>query len=168
MRHGVPSSRRHFRRLHGFGRLVIRNAGVKRLAAANRVRERAHRFFQRRVGIGPMRIKNIHIRQTHPLERLVERRQQIFARTPFTIRARPHVVARLGRDDQFIAPFAEVFAQDATEGFLRRTTRRAVIVCQVKAGDAQVKRAQRDGPGVLVRILSRQNYARGRAKSAGA
>ncbi len=142
-----------FRRARRFRRLIIREAGVKRLAAADGVGQRAHRFLQRRVGVGPVRIKNVHVIQPHPLERLVQRRQQIFARTPFAVRPRPHVITRLCGDDQFIAPFAEVVAQDAAKGFLRRAVRRAVIVREVKMRDAKVKRAAGDGAGVVVGIV---------------
>jgi hypothetical protein len=84
---------------------------------------------------------------------LVERRQQVFARTPFAVWTGPHVITRLGGNDQFVAPLAKVFAHNAAESFLRRAVRRTVVVRQIKMRDAQIKRATNYRAGVLKRIL---------------
>jgi len=61
------------------------------------------------------------------------------------VRAGPHRVAGLGRDDQLIAVAREVFAQDAAEGLLGRARHRAVIVREVEVRDPEVEGAERDG-----------------------
>ena len=48
-------------------------------------------------------VENVHVIQAHAFEALVEAGDQVFARAPIPIGTVPHVVARLGRNDQFIA-----------------------------------------------------------------
>ncbi len=100
--------------------IVGGNAGVKRLPLANRVIESAHRLLERRLGIEAVRIEDVDIVEAHALEALVEAREHIFAAAPFAVRPRPHVIARLGRDHEFVAKAAEVAAQDVAEGKLGR------------------------------------------------
>ena len=114
--------------------------------------ESAGGFFQRRFGIGPVMIKNVHVIQSHPAQRLVERRQHIFPRAPVAIRPGPHVVTGLCGNNQLIPIRREVKLQQTAKRLLRRTVGRAVIISQVEMGDAQVKRAARDGPAVFKRI----------------
>ena len=77
-------------------------------------------------------------------EALVEARQQVLARPAVAVRARPHVVAGLGRDDQLVAVRAQVLGEDPPEVRLGRAVRRAVVVGQVEVGDAEVEGAADD------------------------
>ena len=137
---GVPSSSQDRGRLGGALGVVGRDADVERLALAHRRIERAHCLFQRRVGIEPVRIEDVDVVEPHPTEALVEAGEQIFAAAPFPVRAGPHVVAGLGRDDQFVAIGAEIAPQHLAEEFLGRPRRRPVVVGEVEVGDAEIER----------------------------
>ena len=66
----------------GFARLlgtVIGDAGIKGLALADRLSQRAHRLLERRFGIEAMRIKDVDVIQAHPAQALFEARQQVLA-----------------------------------------------------------------------------------------
>ena len=73
----------------------------------------------------------------------------MLARAGLTIGARPHVVARLGGDDQFVPMAGKVLHQDAADVFLSRSRRRAVVVREIEMSDATVKRAVHDAPGLF-------------------
>src|SRR5699024_11233422 len=64
--------------------------------------------------------------------------------TELTIGAWPHVVAGLGRDDEFVAQPGEVGAQHVPEIPLGGAARRSIIVGQVELSDALVERVQND------------------------
>ena len=87
--------------------------------------------------------------QAHALQRLVAARHQVLARTPLAVRARPHEIAGLRRDDHLVAERVEVLAHQRAEVFLGRARRRAVVVSQVEVRDAEVEGAARDGAAVL-------------------
>ena len=56
----------------------------------------------------------------------------------------PHVVAGLRRDDELVAVGTQVVTEDAAEVLLRRSVRRAVVVCEVEMGDAEIEGATHD------------------------
>ncbi len=58
-------------------------------------------------------------------------------------------MARLGGYDQFVAVADKIPDQDAADVFLRGAGRRAVVVGQIKVGDAAVKRAVHDSARFL-------------------
>src|SRR6185437_7037436 len=62
------------------------------------------------------------------------------------VRPRPHVVARLGGEDQLVAVGAEVLREDRAEVALGAAVGRAVVVGQVEVGDDAVERTPEDGP----------------------
>jgi hypothetical protein len=99
-------------------RIVGRDTGVKRFPLANRMIESAHRFLERRLGIETVRIEDVDVIEPHALEALIEARKHVFAAAPFAVRPRPHIIAGLGRDHEFVAKAAEVAAQDVAEGKL--------------------------------------------------
>src|ERR1700677_1123871 len=98
--------------LLGATRIVGGNADIKRLALANRVIERPHRFLERRLGIETVRVEDVDVIDAYALEALVEAGNQGFAPAPFAVRARPHEIARLGRDHELVAKDSEVAAPD--------------------------------------------------------
>jgi hypothetical protein len=129
---------------HRLARALARvggDAGVERLALADRAVERAHRLVERRLGVEPVRVEDVDVVQAHPRQALVQRREQVLARAPLAVRPRPHVVAGLGGDDQLVAEGREVLAEDAPEVQLGRAGRRAVVVGEVEVADAAVERA---------------------------
>ncbi len=132
----------HFARL---GRRIRRDAHVQRLARMHRGRKRAGGFFQRRVGIETMRIENIHVIQAHALQALIKRRQHVFPRSAaLAVRPRPHVPARLRRNQQFIAIRTEIVLEHSPEIGLGAAVRRAVVVRQIEVCDAEIERGAQD------------------------
>src|SRR6202012_703956 len=80
-----------------------------------------------------------------PAARLAHARQQVLARTAaLAVRARPHVVARLGGDDQLVAVGPEVLGEDRAEVALRAAVGRPVVVRQVEVGHAAVEGPAQD------------------------
>ena len=108
MSSGVPSSRRIRTASRGALGRVGGDAGVERLALAHRGVERAHRLLERRLGVEAVGVEDVDVVEAHPREALVEAGQQVLARAPLAVRAGPHVVARLGGDDQLVAVGREV------------------------------------------------------------
>ncbi len=88
----------------------------------------------------------------HTLEALVETGHEIFARAPVTIWAFPHVIASLGRDEQFVAIRAEIVIHKPPHCLLRTAVWRAVVIGKVEMGDAMVESVVRDGSAPLVRV----------------
>ena len=152
IRSGVPRSRED---RGGLARLlgrVGRDADVQRLALADGAVERAHRLLERRRRVEPVRVEDVDVVEPEPREALVEAREQVLARAPVAVRARPHVVAGLRRDDQLVAVGPEVVAQQPAEVLLRRAVRRAVVVREVEVRDAEVEGAAHDRPARLDRV----------------
>ena len=94
---------------------VRRDADVERLALAHRRVECAHRLFEGCVGVEAVVVEDVDVVEPEAAEALVEAGQQVLAGAEVAVRARPHVPARLGRDDQLVAQAPEVRAQDRTE-----------------------------------------------------
>ena len=108
--------------------------------------ERAHRLLERRLGVEAVRIEDVDVFEPHALEALVEAGEQVFAAAPLAVGARPHVVAGLAGDHEFVAIASEVAAQEVAEIDLRRARRRPVIVGEVEVGDPEVERGAQNGP----------------------
>src|SRR5262245_59636008 len=96
-----------------------------------------------------MRIEDVDIVDAHPLQALVEAGQDIFAAAEFAVRSRPHAIAGLGRDDEFITMAGEVRAQYVSKGLLGRSRRRTIVIGEIEVRDAQVEGAPADGPGIV-------------------
>jgi hypothetical protein len=95
-----------FQDLGGFPRalgIVRRDTDIERATRTDDIVQRAAGFFERRFRVEAMRIEDIDIVEAHALQALVTGRDEILAAAPFAIGTRPHVVTRLGRDDQLIA-----------------------------------------------------------------
>ena len=119
--------------------IVVGESGVKRLAAPDRLFQRAHRLLERRVGVHPVMVENIDIVKAHSHERLIEAREQVLAASPVSVGALPHRVAGLRGDDHLIPVGKEVLPHDPAEVLLGAARLRAVVVGQVKVRDPVVK-----------------------------
>ena len=139
-----PQIAQDLRRLARALRPVGGDPRVAGLARAHRGVERAHRLVQRRVGVEAVRVEDVDVVQAHPPQALIEAREQVLARAPLPVGARPHVVARLRRDDQLVAVAGEVLVEDASEVDLRAAVGRAVVVGEIEVGDAEIERAPHD------------------------
>ena len=65
-------------------------------------------FLEWGIRVVAMTVEEIHIVQIHALETLVEARHQILARAPIAVRTFPHIISRLGRDEEFVAIRLEI------------------------------------------------------------
>ncbi len=115
--------------------------------------ERPHGFLKGRLRIDAVGIEDVDIIEPHALERLVQAGDQIFAASAdVAIGAGPHVPARLGRNDQFVAIGGEVSCHDSAEILLGRAVGRPVIVRQVEMGDAAIEGPPKDGAAGLEHV----------------
>ena len=149
MRQGVPNVSQNARGLLGLFGTVVGDADIQGLPLADSGVERAHRLLERSVGVGAVAVENVHVVEPHALERGVEAGEQIFARAPLAVGTGPHIVARLGGDDEFVAVGMKVLLEEQAEGILGGTGRRTVIVGEVEVRDAHVEGAAGDGAAVL-------------------
>jgi hypothetical protein len=85
-------------------------------------------------------VEDVDVVQTEPVERRIEARQEVGPATELAIGPRPHVPARLGGDDQFVAIGLEVPAQHPAEVLLGRAIRWAVVVGEVEVRDPAIER----------------------------
>ena len=152
-RRGLPRARR----------VVRRDAGVQRPSGAHRGVERSHRLLQRRVRIDSMRVEDVDVVEAHAGQRLVERRQQVLPRPPVAVGTRPHVVAGLRRDDQFVAVRRQIVDEHAAEVHLRRSIRRPVVVGEVEVGDCRGRTPAARSPVACRRGGRGRSCATGRA-----
>src|SRR5262245_30816692 len=105
-----------------FTRLLSRvrgDARVQRLAGPDRRVERAHRLLEWRLRVEAVGVEDVDVLETHPREALIEAREEVLARTPLAVRARPHVVARLRRDDELVTEGPEILVHEHAEVLLR-------------------------------------------------
>ena len=137
----LAEDRVRFARLRGG---IRRDADVQRLAQSHRCVERAHRLLERRLRIEAVRVEDVHVIETEASQARVEAREEVLAGAPLPVRARPHVVARLARDDQLVAKRGEVLLEQPSEVLLGRAVRRPVVVREVEVRDAEIKRAPHD------------------------
>ncbi|MPM39357.1 hypothetical protein SDC9_85990 [bioreactor metagenome] len=84
-------------------------------------------------------VEDVHIFKSHPLQALVTTGNEILAAPPLTIRARPHVVAGFGGNDELITIGSELVGEHLAEASLCTATRRSIVVCKVEVGDAMSK-----------------------------
>ena len=86
-----------------------------------------------------MVVENVHIIQVHPLQGLIQAGNQVFPAAVVAVGAGPHVVAGLGGNHQLVPVGAPVPIHVDAEIPLGLAVGWAVVVGQVKVGDAQVK-----------------------------
>src|SRR5256884_3546946 len=89
--------------LSGLLRRIGRDPGVQRPAAAHGVIERAQALGERGPGIRAVMIEDVDVIDSHATQALVEAREQVLAGAPLAVRARPHEISGLRRDDQLVA-----------------------------------------------------------------
>ncbi len=135
----MPRSSQNPDRLPRLFRRVGRDPRIPRPPRPHDEVERTHGLFQRRLGVEAVRIEDIDVIDPHPPQRLVARGDQVLAAAPLTIGPRPHAIARLGRQHQFVAIPRKVRRQDLSERLLGAARRRAVVVRQVEMRDAQIE-----------------------------
>ena len=126
----------HFRRLGG---VVVGDADVEGTSAAHDLFQGARRLFERGVGVRAVVVEDVHVIHAHALQRLVQAGDQVLATAVVAIRPWPHVVAGFGRNDQFVTVGLPVLLEMNAEIALRFSVGRAVIIGQVKVGDAVVE-----------------------------
>ena len=134
-------------RIDGNARLlgaVIGDADVERLAAAHDLVKRAHRLLDGGIRIGAVVVEDVDIVEVHAPEALVEAGDQVFPAAPVAVGARPHVIARLGGDDQLVAVRFPVAQHVDAEIPLGLAIGRAVVVGEIEMRDAVVKRRAQD------------------------
>ena len=86
-----------------------------------------------------MAVEQVYIVYLHAFQTLVERCHEILSAAPVAIRAGPHVVACLRRDEELVAIGAEVLVHQSSHGLLCRAVYWAVVVGQVEVRDAMVE-----------------------------
>ena len=124
-----------------FDTVLINNADAARMATEYLV-EKGHKkigYLKGSFRIRTVVIEDIHIVQMHALQALVEAGNQVFAAAVIAVRAGPHIVARFGADDHFVAVRLHIARENATEICFRRAGGRAVVVGDVKMCNAVVK-----------------------------
>src|SRR5262245_7383973 len=94
-------------------------------------------------------VEDVHVLQTHALETLVQAGQQILARSEIPIQSWPHVPAGLGADDQLIAVRAKILVKNAAEVLLCRSIRRAIVIGEIKVGNAEVEGPPQHSAAIL-------------------
>ena len=92
--------------------------------------------------IRPVMVENVHIVHMHPLQALVDTGDQVLAAAVVPVGAGPHIVSRLGGQEQLVPVGMPVRVHVQAEVPLRLPVGRAVIVRQVEVGDAQVEGCQ--------------------------
>jgi hypothetical protein len=132
---------------------VRRDSGIERFALPHRGVERAHRLLERRLGVEAVGIEDVDVVEPHPGEALVEACEQVLPRAPDSIRARPHVVARLRRDHELVAVRIQVLLQQHSEVLLGRAVRRAVVVRQIEVRHAEIECTADDRAARLERAV---------------
>ena len=88
--------------------VIIGQAHIQRLAGMHRGGQRAHGFLQWGVGIHAVVVEDVHIVQAHALQALIQAGQQILPAAPLAIGPGPHLIARLGGDDQLVTVCAQI------------------------------------------------------------
>ena len=91
-----------------------------------------------------MVVEDVDIVQMHPLQALIRARDQVLSAAEVAVGAGPHVIARLGRDDQLIPVRPPVAVHMDTEIGLCFSIGRTVVVGKIKMGDPRVKGCSQD------------------------
>ena len=115
---------------------IVAHPGIEGLALPDDQVERRERLLQRRFVVGAVMVVDVDVVQAQPAERLVEAGHHVFPAAAVAVRARPHVVAGLGRDDQLVPRH---IADDLADDDFAVARRRAVIVGQVEVRHAVVE-----------------------------
>ena len=84
-------------------------------------------------------IEDIHVVESHSLKTLVKACNQILAAAPVAVWSLPHIIACLWADNELVAVCRQMLLKDKPEVLLCAAVFRAIVVCQVKVGDAVVK-----------------------------
>ena len=121
------------------------DADIEGLAVADGGVEGAEGFLERGVGIEVVVVEDVDVVEAEAPQALVEAGEEVLARAEVAVRARPHVPAGLGGDDELVAVVAEVVVQDPAEVGLGAAVRGAVVVGQVEMGDTEVEGSAQDG-----------------------
>ena len=119
--------------------VVIGQAHIQGLAAADRLLQSAHGLLQRGIGVHAVVVEDVHIGKSHALEALVQAGQQIFPAAKVAVGAVPHGVARFGGDDQLVPIGGQILPEDLAEVLLGSPGLGTVVVGQVEVGNAVVK-----------------------------
>ena len=140
---GDPPGLHDFGRLSGTVRRVVRDPDIQGFAAVHDGLQSAHGLLQRGLRIRAVVVEDVDIVQMHPLQALIRARNQVLSAAEVAVGAGPHVIARLGRDDELIPVGAPVAVHEDAEVGLGLSVGRTVVVGQIKMGDSRVKgRAQ--------------------------
>ena len=127
-------------RLARFASRIAAYAHVQRLALLHRTGQRAHGFFQRGVRVKAVAVKNIDVVQAHALQALVQAGEHVFARAAaLAVGPGPHVPAGFAGNDEFVPVGPKVAFEVFAKITFSAAIGRAVVVGQVKVGDAQIK-----------------------------
>ena len=129
--------------------VVVGQAGIKRLAAAHRLRQSTHGLFQRGVGVHAVVVENIHIVQPHALQAPVQAGQQILAAAEIPVRAGPHGISRFAGKHQLIPVGTQVFFKNTAEILLGSAGHRAVVVRHIDVRDAAVECGAQHGAHIV-------------------
>ena len=130
------------------------DAEIECLALLHDVYHCLEGFLEWGIRVVAMAVEEVHIVQIHALEALVEARHQILARAPVAVRTFPHIISRLGRDEEFVTIRQEIILHQSAHGFLSASVRRAIVVGKVEVSDSVVEGIVGDGTASLVRIHS--------------
>ena len=89
-----------------------------------------------------MGVEDVHVLESEPFEAGIQAAEHVLPRAAVAVGSGPHVVARLGGDDQLIAIGKQVTVQNLAGIGFRCPVRRSVVVGQIKVGHPEV-----EGPG---------------------
>ena len=112
-------------RLPGLIGGIAADSNIQRFALLDCRVERPQSFLQGCVRIKPMAVKDVEVINTDAFQRLVQAGDQILAGPPLAIGAGPHVIPRLGRDQQFVT---RQILQDFSNIDFSATVRWTIIV----------------------------------------
>ena len=108
----------------------------------------------RGVGVEAVGVEDVDVIDAHPRQGLVEARKQVLARAELAVRAGPHVPARFGGEEEFLAIRPEILGEQLPEVGLGAAVGRAVVVGEVEVADPEVERAAQDRPLRLQRSVA--------------
>ena len=143
-KHGGAHFPERFDGSSGLFGIVIGDAHIQRLAAADDLVQCTHGFLNGGIRIRAVMVKNVHMIQMHPLQRLLQTGDQIFAAAVVAIGPGPHIVTGLGGNHQLMAVGVPVPIHVDAEITLCLSVGRPIIICQVKMGNAKVKALAKD------------------------
>ena len=75
-----------------------------------------------------MTVEQVYIVDLHALQTLVDRSHEILTTAPVAVRPRPHVVACLRRDEQFVAIGTEILVHQASHRLFGRAIDGTIVV----------------------------------------